>query len=392
MTMSETLSLFRQLPARMSAGVVACAEELARLDAVIPEQFAPVFTKIAVPVDAPLPAISLAQVDMLVVEIDLAVPGSLRRIHRARLDYPDLPIIAAVSDLDLNKVRTLMRVGIKDVVSLPFNAGELLPAVIDVSSELAKMPGDLAPMQAIIHSSGGVGASTVVSHLAAAIVAAEPAARCCVVDLDFQFGELASLFGVSPPTSIFDCIDAGDRLDLDLIANAVVKARDGIDLLAAPRDVPPPEKLDVDQLLKLLAMLRRHYDHVLIDFPAGWTGAGLSAACACSEVLLVVDQSVRSISRASKTIALLESVEVGADRVALIVNRGEKRLFQVIGAEEVGQTLGREIAGVIPLAKSGLREAQDRGILLSEQDPRGAFAKSIDQLAQRLLAPGGERA
>lgn len=391
MTMSETLTLFRRLPTRMCACVVASEDEIGRLESQIPEQFRQLFAGIAVPVGAELPVLPTAHANVLVIEVNPAVPGSVARLEQARTRHPGLAIIAAVESLDLNKVRTLMRLGIKDVVALPFNADELLPVVIDLSTELADASAKLAPMQAVIHSSGGIGASTVVSHLAAAITAQNEHARCCVVDLDLQFGELDMLFGVTPAAGVVDCLDAGNRLDWDIIENAMTRARPRIDLLAAPRDIPPPEMIDADQLLRLLGMLRQRYDHVLLDFPAHWSNADLSVACACNEMLLVVDQSVRSISRASKTITLFDSVDVAPENVRLVVNRAEKRLFQAIDAQDVGRTLRRQIAGTIPLVKSGLQETQIRGVLFSEEEPRSAFAKAFSHLAEAMAAFDGEQ-
>ncbi|MEE4316862.1 MAG: AAA family ATPase [Erythrobacter sp.] len=391
MNMSETLTLFRRLPTRMSACVVASESELARLESQFPDEFRQMFTGIALTPTAELSAQSLAQANVLVIEVNPALPGSVGRLERARARYPDLAIIAAVENLDLSKVRTLMRIGIKDVVALPFNVEELLPVVIDLSTELTDASARLAPMLAVMHSSGGVGASTVVSHLAAAITAMNEDAQCCIVDLDLQFGEQAALFGVSPMAGLWDCLEARERLDWDIIDNALTKVRPRIDLLAAPHEIPPPEAIDADQLLRLLDLLRQRYDHVLLDFPADWSNAGLSAACACTEMLLIVDQSVRSISRASKTVALFDSVNVAPDDVHLVVNRAEKRLFQAIDVDDVGKTLRRKIVGTIPLVKSGLQEAQVRGILLSEEEPRSAFSKAFEHLAEAVALPEGEQ-
>lgn len=162
MTKSETLTLFRRLPTRMCACVVASEDELARLESQFPEQFRQIFTSVALPTNAALPALPVTHSTVLVIEVNPGLPGSIRRIEQARSRYPDLPIIAAVESLDLGKVRTLMRLGIKDVVALPFNADELLPVIIDLSTQCANQSAGLAPMQAVVHSSGGIGASTVV--------------------------------------------------------------------------------------------------------------------------------------------------------------------------------------------------------------------------------------
>ncbi len=391
MTMSESLTLFRRRLTRMCTCVVASERELAHLESQFPEDLKDMFLGVTSPASAALPALPTQSPNVLVIEVDPASPGSVARLEQAALRHPDVPIIAAVENLDLNKVRKLMRLGVKDVVTLPFNADELLRVVIDVSTALPDVSANLAPMLAVAHASGGIGASTVVSHLAAAITMQDENARCCIVDLDLQFGEMASLFGVPSTTGVVDCLDAGSRMDWDIIENAVTKVRPRIDLLAAPRDIPPPEAIDADQLLTLLGMLRQQYDHVLLDCSASWTNATLSAACACTSLLVMVDQSVRSVGRANKMISLLDNVGVEQGDVRLVVNRAEKRLFQAIDVKDVGKTLKRDIAGIIPVVKSGLQEAQVRGVLLSEEEPRSPFAKAFAQLADNMITPDGDQ-
>lgn len=105
----------------------------------------------------------------------------------------------------------------------------------------------------------------------------------------------------------------------------------------------------------------------------------------------MVDQSVRSVGRANKMISLLDNVGVEQGDVRLVVNRAEKRLFQAIDVKDVGKTLKRDIAGIIPVVKSGLQEAQVRGVLLSEEEPRSPFAKAFAQLADNMITPDGDQ-
>jgi len=93
--------------------------------------------------------------------------------------------------------------------------------------------------------------------------------------------------------------------------------------------------------------------------------------------LLIVEQSVRNLDRAKKTVEVLESVDFPPYSVKLIVNRVEKRLFQAIRTEDIENAIDREVVAKIPLVKSGLKEAQERGLLLTDEDPRSAFSKAI---------------
>ncbi|PKP90605.1 MAG: hypothetical protein CVT75_10945, partial [Alphaproteobacteria bacterium HGW-Alphaproteobacteria-14] len=114
---------------------------MARLESQFPEQFRQIFTSVALPANAALPALPVTQSTVLVIEVNPGLPGSIGRIEQARSRYPDLPIIAAVENLDLSKVRTLMRLGIKDVVALPFNADELLPFRVSDAERRRKVDG-----------------------------------------------------------------------------------------------------------------------------------------------------------------------------------------------------------------------------------------------------------
>ena len=104
MTMSETLSLFRRLPTRMCACVVASEGELARLESQFPEQVREIFIGIASPASADLPALPTQHANVLVIEVNPALPGSLGRLEQARSRYPDLPIIAAVENRSYSRI------------------------------------------------------------------------------------------------------------------------------------------------------------------------------------------------------------------------------------------------------------------------------------------------
>lgn len=392
MTRSNSINLFRRTPANLVASVAACARELSGIDGELAARYGESFRKIAVDVAAPIPVGMLEQTDILVIEIDPSVPASLARIERIRASLPNLQLIGAVRGIDLTTVRALVRRGISDVISLPFDAEELFSAVIYLGSAMAKPPGDLAPMCGVVHSTGGIGASTIISHLAAAVVEAKPGTRCCIVDLDLQFGEQAALFGNDNQASVLDCLDAGERLDNDIIDKALVEVRRNVFLLPAPLDVPPPEDIDTDQLLRLLTMLRQRFDHVLLDLPFGWTSSALSAACSCSELIVVVDHTLRSLGRARKTIGLLDTVEFPRNDLKLVINRAEKRMFQAIDTDDVANALGREVIASLPLVKSGLTSLQERGLLLGEDNSRAPFVRAVEELADRIVSAQTGRA
>ena len=347
------------------------------------------YVPLAANVDLPADVVRAAKV--LVLEVDPACPESLRRIAKLRSEREDLPIIAALSKADVSLVRTLIRQGISDVAVLPFAPEELASQILDASTRLAELApkGALSPMFTVVRSTGGCGATTVVTHLAAALAKADHTGRgVCVIDLDLQSGDVASYVGLHPKVTVSALIDAGDRLDSHLLSSAITETAYGFSLIAAPEGIAPMDAIDVDQLLRVLSLARRQFGTVLLDLPADWTNWSLSAVMASSEVLLITDLSIASLRQAKRRLELLRSVGEGAGHIKVVVNRAERRLFKTIGVDEVSQALDCAVAASLSSEGATLRSAQDQGLLVTDVASRSKFAGEIRALADLLTAGG----
>jgi pilus assembly protein CpaE len=337
--------------------------------------------------EEPLPENLITQARVLVLEVDPASEGSLRRIANVRSRRPDLPIIAALHESNFSLTRTLIRHGVTDIVELPFMAEELAALVNDVVISLAsdQTRVQLAPMYTVVRASGGCGATTIITHLAAALAERDETGRgVSVVDLDLQKGDIAYYLGKTPTVTIEGLLNAGNRLDLELLRGALIDSDHGFSVLAAPQTITPLDSVDTDQLLKLLNLLRSKAGLVLVDLPADWTHWSLSVANASTKLLLVTDHCIASLRQAKRRIELLESLGIESDRIKVVANRVEKGLFKALGTEEVGEALKCEVIGAIADSGANLRSAQDQGLLISDIASRSRFQKDIAALGDLL--------
>ncbi|WP_066772695.1 AAA family ATPase [Croceicoccus mobilis] len=370
----------------MKAYVVATQAHIAQLEGEVGGRKTSQLHTHALASDEAVPSSVIEQAEMLVLQIDPSSEASLSRFEQVRHLRPDLPVLAAVEDANLRLVRTLLRQGVTDVVALPFDFEELFTQVIEATASRSTSAMDrLAPMASVVHAVGGAGATTVLTHLAAAI--AENGAcgsRVCIVDLDLQFGEVATQLGLSPQHSVLDLLEAGERLDGDVIRDSAVETRQGNFVIAAPPQITPLEDVDVDRLLRMLTLARREFDYVLVDLPVNWTNWSLSAALACSEMIMLTDQSIRGLRQTKRCLELFDMMDVPRDNLRLVVNRVEKKMFQSIGVHEVADTLHRQISATIAKDKVGLDSAQDQGLLLTELNRKAPFVKDIQKLADQM--------
>lgn len=344
----------------------------------------------AVPLDAARSA------SLIVLEIDPHNRRSMDRLGELKRRLPDLPVVAALPDASVALVRMLVREGVDDVVSLPFKFEELLETAADVLAQhQSRKRGEqrLAPMFAVVRSIGGCGATSIATHLAAALGERDTSGRgVAIVDLDLQFGAIADYMAAHGRGSVADLLAADERLDGELLRSIARTSVDNVHVFAAPDAIMPLESVDTDRLLRLIECIRRHYSYVVIELPGAWTNWSLSALTAASSVLMVVELSVASLRQARRRLDLFASVGIEGDEVQLVVNRTERKMFKTIDIGDATATLGRPVIGSVSLEEPLVSNAQDQGLMVHQLSRKSKFQNDVRAVAETLasrFAPGG---
>lgn len=335
--------------------------------------------------DQPIPQHALDKASCLVIEVDPSVPASLDRLEDARKAAPRLPQIAAIADASVALVRTLIKQGVADVVSLPFDPDELLQASISAAENEVRataIPGKTAPVIAVVRATGGSGATTIATHLADALGSSEDAKRgACMIDLDVQYGAAAGMMGLSPRRNLHDLLVAGERMDGSFLRAVAVEQSPHLSLIAAPDEIVPLETIETDYLLKVIDTAKAEYDYVVLDMPSNWTSWNLSTVLAADEILMVVELNIASLRQAKRRIELFRSFGVDASRISVVVNRVEKKFFRTIGLDDVAKTLKQDVLIGIARDTELLATAQDQGVFARKIQRKSKFATDIARLA-----------
>lgn len=373
----------------VDVAIVASTEYCAKLGSELSPEAFPGLLVIEAPAAERIPHGTISHAALAVIEVDCADPASMQRLVDFCRVAPDMPVICAIRDSSVALVRSLVREGVADVVSLPFNEAELLDSALGVLASHADsrpVAAPLAPMIAVVRSTGGCGATSIATHLAAIMgERSQGTAGPVVVDLDLQFGDVAEYLGAAGRGTVADLLVAGERLDDELL-RSVVTTDDGVAVLAAPPEIMPLEIVDTDRLLRVLQILRRNYSLVVLDLPANWTNWTLSAALSADVVLLVCELTVASLRQAKRRLDLFSTVGIDSDHVAVVVNRVEKRLFRTISIGEVADTLHHPVVGTITADGAAVGSAQDQGRLVGSLHRKSNFNQDVRLLAEVLAA------
>jgi pilus assembly protein CpaE len=235
---------------------------------------------------------------------------------------------------------------------------------------------------AVIKSVGGVGATAMLCQLAVKAAQNEAKLRreVCLIDFDLQFGNAAFQLGLQPSLTIFDLIDAGDRLDNDLFRATTTEHPSGLKVVAAPNSMMPLDAISSEQLIEFLDIAKHEFGTVFVDLPANWTNWSLSLIAQADLILLVSELSVTGLHRARRQLELMREQDLASVDLRLIINRFEKGLLRTVRPSDVHKALGREVAYTIANEPAVMHPAIERGVPISEIKRKSALGKDIDTL------------
>jgi pilus assembly protein CpaE len=329
-----------------------------------------------------------------VIQVDATAAASIKRFERLT-QMCETPLIAACYEPPLALVRALVRAGAHDVVPLPFNIEDLETSLAPIRERLmskaATADAKNAKLVSIIKSVGGVGATALTSQLAIKFAQSEAAhsREVCVIDLDVQFGDVAFQLGLHPKLSLSDLLEAGQRLDGDLLRSTTTEHPSGLRIIAAPADMMPLEGLTSEHVIEIIELATREFGTVFVDLPTNWTNWSLSLVARSDLVLLVTQLSVASLNRAKRQLTLIESQDLGALDVRVIANRFEKGLMRTIRPADVRKALGRDIGYTVSNDFALMRAAIDRGVPIEDVKRKSALGKDLDSLDAGIAAALG---
>jgi len=328
------------------------------------------------------------------VQVDRDNPASVKRFQKLAA-ATKTPLIAAAYDPPLAFVRSLIRTGAQDVIPLPLEMSDLESALAPIAERLARSEqlerAQHAKVVSIIKSLGGVGATSLLTQLGIRFAGQEArfGREVCLIDLDVQFGDAAFQLGLQPTLSLAELVEAGSRLDGDLLRSATTKHSSGLNIIAAPPEMMPLEALTSDQMLDIVEIATREFGTVLVDLPSNWTNWSLSLLARSDLILLVTQLSIPSLNRAKRQLELMRSQDLNDLDVRIVVNRLESRFLRTIHPSDVREGLGHDVSYTVANDHATMRAAIDRGVPIDEIKRKTALGKDLDALDAGIAAALG---
>jgi pilus assembly protein CpaE len=307
------------------------------------------------------------QFEIAVVNFDAA--GGLETLRALASKQPEAKIIA-IGNADPQAIITAMRAGCSQYVPSPVEERELRSAF-----ESAR-PAQNTVHQTIcvVGSSSGAGATTVACNLALELAAR--AGRCAVIDLDLEFGGVASAFDRDPKYTIADLCREGraDQLDKTVLGEALAEV-EGVSLLARPNDIEDANHVEPAAVDKLIGLLGEMFPFVVVDLSRINGELGRAALRRADRVLIVVQLNVVCVRTAERIYHMAVKAGVDPRKIAVVVNRAQSQ--SSLAAKKMESFLKAPIIAHLPNDYSQVRMSLDMGITENGDNPVRRAARDL---------------
>lgn len=308
--------------------------------------------------------------------------------------------LLALSDqnISLSDARMLKKSGVDEILPFPIGRDELSEQIQRLATPSSMLPAiyshpaqpRLGQVIAICPVRGGIGASTLAVNLADQLqdrtgtFRKRTRNRVAVVDLDLQFGTVATELDLTPSAGLYKMAHDGVKPDRTFLEQCLVRHSSGLEVITAPDEFMPLDAFNREQVAALVGTLRHEFDYVVLDLPrtlVDWLGAVVST---CDRMLMVTDSTVPSIRQAYRLIEFF-SQERLEPPVEMVVTHEKKPIFRSGHHAEAEKVLGRELRHWLPHDPHHARIALDRGQLLTQAAKGSALSKAIRTLGRKIL-------
>jgi pilus assembly protein CpaE len=231
---------------------------------------------------------------------------------------------------------------------------------------------------------GGVGKSTIAVNLAVGLARQAPQ-DVVLVDLDLQFGDVATHLDLKPAHSLADAFASQGGLDTLLLKTFLTAHPAGFYALCGSESPAAADKIGPKQVRELLASLASQFRYVIVDTGAGLDEPTLAALEEANDAVFVSSMDVASVRNVRKEIEVLATLNILPSRRHLLLNFADRQ--SGLSVRDVEAVVGLPVNVVVPRSPEVALSA-NRGVPVLMEKKGGPAAKAMNNVVKRLEDDG----
>jgi len=363
-------------------------------------------TSVGTPADA-VAAMRGRPIDLIVAE-GLATSGAIASLRTAGPGGAITPILVVAPAHDVEARIAFLEAGADDVIAGTFAHNELEGRVMALLIRSGKVRPELAAragrgeLITFFSPKGGVGTTTLAVNTAVLLAGggapraegrggpnhsgngAMPSSRVLLIDLDLQFGQVATHLNLTPRYDLAGLASDDQALaDAELARAYLTTHGSGLAVLAAP---PRPEadfRVTVEHVERIVEIMRPSFDHIVVDLGSRLDPRSLWLLEQADVHVYVLFPEIAALRSMSLLNAFLSETTPLQARALLIVNHVFPN--ELLKTRDVANLLHAKPAAEVPYTEVEMMRAVNEGVPLVISRPTSPAAMALRQVAQATL-------
>lgn len=321
-----------------------------------------------------------------------SVAASIVAEIRAAPSLAGIPILCIAQSDDLEERIGYLEAGADDVVRKPFDPRELEALVDALALRAGRSPsvgmqsiGGARRRKVIVVYSpkGGVGTTTIAVNLA--VIAAERRhGAVALVDLDLQFGQVATHLNLTVRQSLLELIrDSVALSETELFRTYATPHASGVQVFASPIGPGFASLFTVSHVEAILDRATEAYEVVIVDAGNALEERTLSAITHAETLVIPVIPEIPSLRAVHALLdQLTETGSMGARTLFVLNNIFSRDLLRL---RDIEQALGGKIAAELPYDGFLYLKAVNEGVPTVSGASRSVPSERMRKLAALVL-------
>jgi pilus assembly protein CpaE len=322
----------------------------------------------------------------------------------ARLDVqcPGITVVL-LADPTPETWRKAMRAGVRDLLPPTADAGAIRAAVERAGAAAAERRRVLRPVEetarytgrviTVASPKGGVGKTTVAANLAIGLTESAPQSTV-LVDLDVQFGDVASALGLVPEYALPDVAHGPASEDTMVLKTFLTQHPSGLYAVCGAESPAAGDTVTAADVTRLLTSLAREFRYVVVDTAPGLSEQTLAALDRATDVVMLSSMDVPGVRGLRKELDVLRELCMIPAGRHVVMNFADAK--GGLSVRDVETAIGTGVDVVVPRS-AAVPASTNQGVPILAGGRRDPAAKELRRLVARFAAtpivrPGRYRA
>jgi pilus assembly protein CpaE len=318
-----------------------------------------------------------------------------------------IPVLCVAAKDDVEERVRFLEAGADDVIARPFDPRELEARVEGLlirfnrsRNATPRTGGETAAatrrhLIACFSPKGGVGTTTIAVNVAVALAAQAPD-QVVIIDLDVDFGQVATHLNVKPRLTVADLIaDEAGMLEPGLLRTYAEKVEPGLNVIAAPATPETGRLITAAHVEQILVTAPLAYATLVVDAGSTLDERSLTILDRADAVIVPIVPEIGALKALHGFMEYLAEEGTVPAKSTFVLNHIFAR--DMLTMKQIESAIGGKVDVELPYDAKLYLKAVNEGVPVHSSTPTSAPARALARLAAMVsgiaeVADGGRNA